>query len=112
MRTDLNMRKGKMVVQGAHASILFYWIEDGMPHDVDDVERWVYSGMKKICVKGDNEAHLLKLHWEARRAGLRAHIVTDAGHTEFNGEPTMTCLAIGPNEDEAVDKITGGLTLL
>lgn len=110
MRTDLNMRKGKMIAQGAHATWLFFL--RGGPMIPSEIDHWFMEGMKKICVRADSEAQLLELHRAAIRAGLRAYIVTDAGHTEFDGIPTMTCLAIGPNEDEAVDKITGSLTLL
>jgi PTH2 family peptidyl-tRNA hydrolase len=114
MRTDLNMRKGKMIAQGAHASMLFIFDYSIASRNLDILvaEAWYKSGMKKICVGIGSEAELSQLHIDALHAGLRAHIVIDAGHTEFHGVPTMTCLAIGPNEDEAVDKITGGLTLL
>lgn len=111
MRTDLNMRKGKMIAQGAHASWL-WWLAPGGHHIDVKTGSWFSNGMKKICVRAESEAELIRLHWEARKAGLRAFIVTDAGHTEFHGEPTVTCLAIGPDTDEEVDKITGHLKLL
>ncbi len=37
-------------------------------------------------------------------------MVIDAGATEFAG-PTTTALAIGPDYDELIDPITGGLEL-
>ncbi len=43
---------------------------------------------------------------------LRYALITDAGRTEFHGEPTNTTLAIGPDYSEKIDKITGGLPLL
>lgn len=110
MRTDLNMRKGKMIAQGAHAAMMCYLSSD--TDNSTEVRNWMMNGMKKICVRADTEEQLLELHRKAKEAGLRAHMVTDAGHTEFHGVPTVTCLAIGPNEDGAVDSITGGLTLL
>jgi PTH2 family peptidyl-tRNA hydrolase len=36
----------------------------------------------------------------------------DAGLTEFNGVPTKTCIAIGPNWSDEIDEITGHLKLL
>ena len=39
-------------------------------------------------------------------------LITDAGHTEFHGVPTRTCLAIGPAWSDEIDAITGGLQLL
>lgn len=114
MRTDLNMRKGKMIAQGAHAAMMCMMksVYEGIRWADLELIDWLEHGMKKICVRTDTEEQLLELHRKAKEAGLRAHMVTDAGHTEFHGVPTVTCLAIGPNEDGAVDAITGGLTLL
>lgn len=121
MRTDLNMRKGKMIAQGAHAALGCLVGEDisverlslrsgmmAMPQAVND---WLWGGMKKICVRADSEEELLEIHAEAKRCGLPSFLVTDAGHTEFNG-PTNTCIAIGPAEDAEVDLVTGHLKLL
>ncbi len=44
-------------------------------------------------------------------SGLRNAMVTDAGKTTV--EPgTVTCLGIGPDADEKVDKITGSLKIV
>jgi peptidyl-tRNA hydrolase, PTH2 family len=40
------------------------------------------------------------------------YLITDAGHTEFKGVPTKTCLAIGPNDVDEIDVVTGHLKLL
>lgn len=97
-----------MIAQGAHATWLFYLNTELS----GEVGRWFATGMKKICVRADSEEQLLGLHKAAQEAGLRSYLITDAGRTEFHGVPTVTCLAIGPNEDSDVDKVTGGLTLL
>lgn len=118
MRTDLNMRKGKMVAQGAHAT-LGIMIEH-RSINANDVQvivdarmlKWFNTGMKKICVGIDSEQGLLDLYEQARQAGLHVSSVMDAGHTEFHGVPTLTCIAIGPDEDALVNKITGHLKLL
>jgi len=39
-------------------------------------------------------------------------VIVDSGLTEFHGVKTKTCLAIGPNKKEDIDKITGSLKLL
>ena len=112
MRNDLNMRKGKMIAQGAHASIAFLISRHyrGMPSKEE--EQWMEEGQTKICVRVDSEEHLLEIAAKAKSAGLTVHVITDAGHTEFNGVPTKTCLAIGPNEASEIDAITGDLKLL
>ena len=53
------------------------------------------------------EEELLELFKKAKGLKLKAHIITDAGRTEFNGVPTKTALAIGPNKANEIDKITG-----
>lgn len=120
MRTDLNMRKGKMVAQGAHASLkAFLHAErateprDGSEHPWDaPLRAWNESGTAKICVGVDSEDELIRVLSEAAKAGLPVSIVTDAGHTEFHGVPTRTCIAIGPCWADRVDPITGELRLL
>jgi PTH2 family peptidyl-tRNA hydrolase len=122
MRTDLNMRKGKMIAQGAHAAtmcLLGRWDgrtcflgrwDDQMAADIQD---WLLvSGMRKICVRVDSEAALLEIERHAQECGLRVRLITDAGTTEFGGLPTKTCLAIGPNSDADIDRVTGSLKLL
>lgn len=112
IRNDLNMRKGKMVAQGSHASIAFLIsrFRRGMP--TNEEEQWMDEGQAKICVRADSEEHLLEIEQKAKAEGLTVFVITDAGHTEFNGVPTKTCLAIGPNAASEIDKITGGLKLL
>lgn len=107
IRKDLNMRKGKMVAQGAHASVKA--TVDNI--NKDNVKQWLEEGMKKICVSCNSEQELLDLYNQAKADKLPCSIIRDAGHTEFN-EPTLTAVAIGPAADHKVDKITGSLKLL
>ena len=120
MRKDLNMRKGKMIAQGAHASISALlgegflrgrepWIMTAATPEMAD---WLRGGYTKICVSANSEAELLEIHRKAEEAGLRTGLITDSGKTEFAGVPTLTCLAIGPNYSDEVDAITGNLPLL
>jgi len=55
LRKDLNMRKGKMVAQGAHASLQAVLLN----LTSDDVDWWRNNGMKKICVSCDSEQELI-----------------------------------------------------
>lgn len=54
---------------------------------------------------------MLKVYDEAKAAGCLTYLVTDSGKTEFDGVPTHTAIAIGPNQVEQIDAITGGLKL-
>lgn len=138
MRKDLNMRKGKMVAQGSHASIAFItkyvrlyepdvlnnteysgW-ELGDPCDAwkskhinpAEVKAWLEDSFTKVCLYVESEAELQAIHDAAWAAGLHSVMVTDSGLTEFHGVPTKTCLAIGPHESSRIDAVTGHLKLL
>jgi len=117
MRKDLNMRKGKMVAQGSHASGMFLVYRALQSNAYSTTLRnvqdeWMQYGMAKICVSVDSLEELLAIATQGREAGLTVHIITDSGRTEFGGVPTQTCLAIGPGEVEEINKITGHLKLL
>jgi len=108
MRKDLNMRKGKMVAQGAHASMKA--LLENMEHP--NVKVWLSQAFTKIAVSVDSEQELFDVFDKAKAAGLIATMVTDAGRTEFDGVPTNTCIAIGPATREDLASITGHLKLL
>jgi PTH2 family peptidyl-tRNA hydrolase len=108
MRTDLNMRKGKMVAQGAHAAVAAVVENLADPRVVE----WLNGHLTKICVGVDSEQQLSAIVAEAQAAGLIARGIVDSGRTEFGGVPTPTCAAIGPDTAENLDPITGGLRLL
>jgi len=118
MRTDLNMRKGKMIAQGAHASLAFMTRRlerhpSSFQLSLSKAEQeWLETSFAKVCVKATSEEQLLEIYQKAKQAGLQAHLVTDSGKTEFHGVPTNTCLAIGPDYSNKIDPITGDLTLL
>ena len=72
--------------------------------------KWIEGNFKKVCVQVQTEQELLEVHEKAKAAGLDSHLIRDSGLTEF-GEPTYTCLAIGPDESAKIDKVTGNLSL-
>ncbi|HEX3762920.1 MAG TPA: aminoacyl-tRNA hydrolase [Kofleriaceae bacterium] len=122
MRKDLGMRKGKMIAQGAHASLKVL-LDAGAIDPTDPGARftlpldaalaaWLGGRFTKICVSVDSEAALDAVVDRARAAGVPCALVIDAGHTEFHGVPTKTCCAVGPAWTDEVDAVTGGLPLL
>ncbi|HNT61168.1 MAG TPA: peptidyl-tRNA hydrolase Pth2 [Candidatus Bilamarchaeaceae archaeon] len=106
IRTDLEMGKGKMCAQAAHASISAY---KKCPPKIRD--EWERSGMKKIVLKVNSESGLMKCFQECVRAGIPSSLIHDAGLTQIpSGSPT--CFGAGPADSEAVDRILGELKLL
>ena len=74
-------------------------------------KEWLKSSFAKVCLVVNSEQELLDIEAKAKAAGVECHVVTDSGRTEFNGVPTKTCLALGPDYDEKIDPITGNLKL-
>lgn len=118
LRTDLNMRKGKMAAQAAHASMKVFfdrgWVEFGKfgCHVWPEAEEWIKGIFTKIVVGCKSEQELLDLHEKTKEAKLPSALIQDSGATEFHGQPTYTALAVGPANSEEIDKITGELKLL
>lgn len=118
MRHDLKMRRGKQIAQGAHASMAFLTrrlqsqstigIEDFSPNQ----QIWIMGSFAKVCVRCNSEEELMAIHDKALAMGLEVHLITDSGRTEFHGQSTRTCLAIGPDEASMIDQVTGNLELL
>ena len=122
MRTDLNMRKGKMIAQGGH-SVEYSLLGDNFANRIqgngtlilnftEEEVHWLCSGSKKVVVGCGSESELEALYRQAKEANLTVHLVVDSGFTEFHGKETKTCLVIGPHANEKIDPITGGLQLL
>lgn len=120
LRKDLNMRKGKMVSQGAHASMAailnlghyagdnFYLNMGNLP----DVKDWLTGAFTKITVSVPNEEEIEAIYAKAKELGLPCSRIVDSGKTEFNGVPTLTAVAVGPGDAAVIDSITGHLPLL
>lgn|SRR5581483_1650829 len=120
VRTDLNMRKGKMIAQGAHAAMKFL-VDNNESERGDEIvvklsleeAQWLLSGsFTKAVVRCGSEEELRDLIFRAELADIEVHPIIDAGKTEFHGVPTLTCAAFGPCKVEELDKITGHLPLL
>ncbi|MBV8252121.1 MAG: aminoacyl-tRNA hydrolase [Chitinophaga sp.] len=120
MRKDLNMRKGKMIAQGAHAAMAFltrhatvtgHTLQTQL-RNPEEVQEWMTLGFTKICLSVDSEEELVRIYEQAVEDGLNVSLITDSGLTEFGGIPTKTCCAIGPNRNEDIDRITKDLKLL
>jgi len=118
MRHDLKMRRGKQIAQGAHASMSFLTrklqskssicMDDFTPNE----QTWIMGSFAKVCVRCNSEEELMAIHDKAIEMGLEVQLITDSGRTEFHGQPTRTCLAIGPDEASRIDRVTGHLELL
>lgn len=126
VRKDLNMRKGKIAAQCAHASMkvildrmVSIELSGGdtrckfLQFEKDSaLDLWINGIFTKIVVSCDSETELLEYYSLAESKGIPCALITDSGLTEFNGIPTNTCIAIGPWYSIEIDEITSKLKLL
>ncbi|WP_440007944.1 peptidyl-tRNA hydrolase Pth2 [Halomicrococcus sp. SG-WS-1] len=104
-RADLGMGEGKLAAQVAHASLSAYE-ETGSKAR----KRWKGEGQKKVVLQANGEDTIFSLAEKARAEGLPNAVVRDAGHTQLDSG-TVTALAVGPADDDLVDRVTGDLSL-
>ena len=106
VRTDLKMRKGKIAAQCCHGSIGAY--KKTAP---EKIRKWENEDYAKVVLKVQTKEELIELKKLADEKGISNYLVVDAGRTQI---PTssITVLALGPDEDEIIDEVTGDLKLL
>lgn len=104
VRMDVKMGKGKLAGQVAHAAV-------SAADKSKWRKEWLYDCQMKAVVKCASLEELISLYEKAKRSGLPAELISDAGRTQIP-EGTTTCLGIGPAPEEDIDKITGHLKLL
>lgn len=115
-----NMRTGKYIAQGAHASLGALLSLSRMstvgnnlviPLDNEFVRDWVIGRFTKVTCYVETDEDLVFIHNSAKLAGIATALITDAGLTEFGGVPTLTAVGVGPDDEEKINKITGHLPL-
>ena len=123
IRKDLNMRKGKLAAQAAHAAtaavlhnlarVLLYKLMYKLGvKSSNPLFHWVNDSFTKICVSVNSEAELDTIYNLAKERGISAYMIVDKGVTEFNNVPTKTCLSIGPAYNAAFIGVTSYLPLM
>lgn len=130
IRKDLNMPPGKCAAQAAHASLeaIFNRMNVNI-EQLDDYEgtravyrelnttcnsalnMWICGEQKKVCLAVNSQEELDYYYNLAKQNNLMSSYIIDNGHTVFNGIPTPTCVAIGPDFSHLIDTITTKLKL-
>lgn len=119
IRSDLGMRRGKEIAQGAHASML--WLSrrltsaglapDAAPRFSPAEHLWLRGSFTKIVCRVRSLDELRDVVRAAEAAGVECHPVFDRGLTEFQGRVTVTAVAVGPDYEDLIDPVTGALEL-
>ena len=110
VRKDIGMTPGKMASQVAHACLQ---LATNLNSDRNRllVREWQENSSEKIVVLECHSLDEMKsILSKAEQLGISTAPVADAGHTEV--EPgTVTCIAVGPGDENIIDQITGQLKL-
>ena len=106
VRKDLKMPTGKLSAQVSHASVSAV-----LRTSKDKVEEWEKNGMKKIVLKVNNLKELKHYENLAKKEKIVTALIRDLGKTFFE-KPEITCLGIGPDSEQKIDKVTGKLKML
>ncbi len=103
VRTDIGMSCGKMAAQASHASLGAYKKAGTMRRKL-----WEIEGEKKVVLECHSLEELLSLEKMAKKSKIPCYVVRDAGMTELK-PGTITAIAIGPDKEDRIDRITGNL---
>lgn len=131
VRTDLNMRRGKEIAQGSHGAMAFMsrqaQAELQARGGIEALRKavgssgcnilvtislnlmecaWLLDIFTKIVLAAKDEADLMEVKRLCDEAGIKTHLVVDAGLTEVPPN-TPTALGIGPDYADKIDAITG-----
>jgi PTH2 family peptidyl-tRNA hydrolase len=107
VRTDLDMGRGKIAAQVAHAAVAATLASLRRA----DLAPWLHEGQPKVVLRVAGQEQLGEIITLAQAAGLPVEIVQDAGRTQLT-PGTTTCCAVGPAEASRIDAVTGALSLL
>ena len=106
---ELKMGKGKIAAQVGHAAVTATLKSGEVRPELLDA--WLSTGQKKICVKADDARQIEQIEQEAKQHNVLSSKIHDAGHTQIPAG-SLTVLALGPDEDEKLDALTGEFKLL
>ena len=109
MLKSLKMGRGKLVSQGAHASLgaLLADMQENETHflipKTPATIAWLSGSFTKITTGVETLSELELLFAEAKSRGILTSLITDNGRTTFHGVPTVTAVAIGPAHVDDLD---------
>ena len=114
MRRDLQLKQRDALRYASQASLAFIARRAGGGNPLalsDDELTWLRLLQTQLHLRVHSEAALRDIARRARRAGLSAHLLTQAQLEGAGASATAVCCAIGPAPPAAVRAITGRLPL-
>lgn len=119
IRKDLQMKRGKLAAQAAHASLAAVLKVAEIDNDVISLDcnahpalnAWLKGSFAKVALAVHSEGELEDCYRMAQENGFPCAYIVDSGVTAFNGIKTPTCLGVGPVESERLNAVFGDLKL-
>ena len=109
VRKDIEIPKGKLAVQVAHASVGLL-VKNASIDTYNDIIEWFIEGQRKIVFKCENLDKIFEIAKNASEYDIPQYIVKDMACTVFEN-PTVTCIGLGPCTIEKMNLITKDLKL-
>ena len=120
VRRDLRMKRAAVAALVAKASAEFFVDNDESARGdkltvnlTPQESEWLSSGSTRIVLGVPSEGALRSLAFRAEVAGLQCYPVFGKSNEDVDPEnfAETLCVAIGPDESDKIDEITGGLKL-
>ena len=120
VRRDLRMKRASIAALVAKASAEFFLDNDESSRGdklsvnlTPQESEWISSGSTRIVLGVPSESALKTLAFKAEVAGLQCYQITGGAPDKFDADfgPETLVVAIGPDESDKIDEITGNLKL-
>lgn len=109
VRKDLDLGKGKIAVQVAHAAVTLAM--HSSKNDRRMFRKWTDQGQKKVVIRISDMQELMDLKMKLEGRGFYVCQISDAGYTQVP-PGTVTCIGAGPVPAGEIDPVTSEYPLL
>ena len=110
IRGDLNMSPGKIAAQAGHAYLDSYLKAQDMRPETIPLYKTNHG--IKVALRAKNLSQLERAYKAAEEVGIPCVMITDLGYTVFEGQPTITCMGLGPAREDEIKHFTKRFQLL
>lgn len=109
IRKDLDLGKGKIAVQVAHAAVTLALYSS--KNDTKIFKKWTREGQKKVVIRIAGFDELMELKVKLEGLGFYVCQISDAGYTQVPSG-TVTCIGVGPVKADDIDPVTSEYPLM
>jgi len=119
IRRDLKLKRAAMVAMAAKISCEFL-VDNNVSERGDTLKvnltpqesDWMQGKSMRIILGVSSEEALKNILFKAEMAGLSSYSMTNSPKNKNDFDEEILCAAIGPDDPERIDEITGNLKLI